>query len=251
MEDKRKRLVCFAKWMDKHPELETAKPWDVIRMAQGKFQGLSIGWLEEYFLGELWDNAPRVAPNKDSDELFPVLRSSKGKVYYVDNNGIIHLSALTQKEANVKALEIKGCMQRWRSACVAVKDGDTMKDLCYAFIAANRKRPEQKPYDEIDRFALTVETECGNIADHDETEIDWITCCVTLGTQYGDSTADAVRHFSKQIGQKVIQSIKDMGKIPEKDFPKYYLKSKEIWGGYLLQYTFAKKKATTQAIRSR
>jgi hypothetical protein len=251
MENKRKRLVCFAKWMDKHPELETVNPEDVIRKAQEKFQELSLEWLEEYFLSELRDNAPKVAPGKDSDELFPVLRSSKGKVYYVDNDGIIRLSALTPKEANVKALEIKGCMQRWRSACVAVKDGDTMKDLCYAFIASYRKKPEQKPYDEIDRFALTVETECGNIIDHDENEIDWITCCVTLGTQYGDSTADAVRHFSKEIGQKVVQSIKDMGKIPEKDFPKYYLKSKEIWGGYLLQYTFAKKEAATHAVRSR
>ena len=34
----------------------------------------------------------------------------------------------------------------------------------------------------------------------------------TAGTQYGDSTADAVRHFSKEIGQKVVQSIKDIEK---------------------------------------
>ena len=34
----------------------------------------------------------------------------------------------------------------------------------------------------------------------------------TAGTQYGDSTADAVRHFSKEIGQKVVQSIKDVEK---------------------------------------
>ena len=83
------------------------------------------------------------------------------------------------------------------------------------FLAIRRKPPKLRQVDEFERFALSFTTDYGSEPGYElDDKIDWITCNVTLGTQYGEQTPSIIKQFRQGIDKKVVESIKKNSTSP-------------------------------------
>ena len=109
-----------------------------------------------------------------------------------------HVNSRMKLDIHPVLLEL--CEQRWKSTCTSINEGDTIEAVCKKFLAIRRKPPKLRQVDEFERFALSFTTDYGSEPGYElDDKIDWITCNVTLGTQYGEQTPSIIKQFRQGI----------------------------------------------------
>lgn len=233
-------------WLDSNKSLLTGCSEEKIaKLAQKHIPGFTIKKLAQYISEAVWEQASweEMYSPEGGEEEYPILRICKGNIFCLNREGIVvkyHVNSRMKLDIHPVLLEL--CEQRWKSTCTAINEGDTIEAVCKKFLAIRRKPPKLRQVDEFERFALSFTTDYGSEPGYElDDKIDWITCNVTLGTQYGEQTPSIIKQFRQGIDKKVVESIKKTVHLPDKDFHDFYLKSRTLWGGYLLQYTLLRR----------